>query len=511
MSCLNEQTAGAKQTILIVDDNEQTATFLEMLVEQGGYSCMIASTGNGAVQIVQENKIDLVLLDVIMPDIDGITTASKIKSISGNDFLPIILVTALCTDEDKIAGLTHADGYITKPFSGEELLARMKSLLRMRRLHRELSKSKARFENLYENFPHLYISIDSECNIIDCNRFFREIFQLKKNEAVGKSVFSFLQSEDSDLENFLKSFTTSDESVVKQRVFTLTPVFFSEPVIISMKAVYLGAEDSSYSVVIAMEDITSQVRLQEQQRIARNQLYRSARLASIGTLASGVAHELNNPLTAVLGFSSALLDRIEKRESINKNELEQYLQIINAESLRCRNIVESLSKFSRDNETNIRNISLCDCIKDTLQLIKAKAARLNISIKDSVSTSIKVRADLNKIEQVFINILSNCFDFCPANSVVEISNTFSREPSKFYAVGITDNGPGIKPEDLAHVFDPFFTTKEVGNGTGMGLAICYKLMEECGGNIDIISEKGNGTTVVLEIPLGKSDKEDEKE
>jgi signal transduction histidine kinase len=172
--------------------------------------------------------------------------------------------------------------------------------------------------------------------------------------------------------------------------------------------------------------------------------------------------------------------------------------------------VESLSKFSRDNETNIKDISLHDCINDTLQLIKAKAARLNITINNSIPPNIKVRADLNKLEQVLINILSNCFDFCPANSLVEISSIFSREPSKFYAVEIADNGPGIKPKDLPHVFDPFFTTKEVGNGTGMGLAICYKLMEECGGNIDIISENGNGTTVVLEIPLSEKDVGDEK-
>ncbi len=502
-----EQAAGVNETILIVDDNQQTASFLELLVEQGGYSCMTASTGSGAVEIVQKEKIDLVLLDVIMPDVDGITTASKIKSIAGNCFLPVIMVTALCADEDKIAGLTHADDYITKPFSGDELLARMKSLLRLRRLHRELSRSKARFENLYENFPHLYISIDSECNIIDCNRFFRETFHVKKQDAVGRSVFSFLQSDDGELENFLKSFTLSDGPSVKQRVFNLVSPNFSEPIIISMKAVYMAAEESSFSVVIAMEDITGQIRLQEQQRIARNQLYRSARLASIGTLASGVAHELNNPLTAILGFSSALLDRIKKKESINKNELEQYLQIINVESLRCRNIVESLSKFSRDSETNVRSISLYDCIVDTLQLTKSKAARLNITINHSIPAHIKVRADLNKLEQVFVNILSNCFDFCPANSVIEIRPVSSREPSKYYAIKIIDNGPGIKPTDLPHVFDPFFTTKEVGNGTGMGLAICYKIMEECNGNIDIISEKGNGTTIVLEIPLSEADNE----
>lgn len=508
MHCSNDNTVKFNETILIVDDNIHTAGFIQLLLEQAGFDSLISDTGLGAVEVVKNNLVDLVLLDVVMPDIDGITAASKIKALAGNDFLPVIMVTALSTDEDKVAGLSYADDYITKPFSSDELLARMNSLLRTRRLHRELSKSKARYESLYENFPHLYISIDSNFNIIDCNRFFREIFQVNKNDAVGKSIFHFFQSVDSDLESFLNSFNHENCPSIQQRVFRLLRSGFSEPLYINMKAVLMSAEGTSSSIVIAMEDITSQLRLQEQQRIARNQLYRSARLASIGTLASGVAHELNNPLTAILGFSSALLDRINKNEEIDKNELAQYLQIINTEALRCRDIIENLSKFSRDNETKIQDISLSDCIEDTLKLLKAKAARLNITITHTVPRNVKVKTDINKLEQVMVNILSNCFDFCPQNSLINICPINSREPAKYYAIKISDNGPGIKNSDLPHVFDPFFTTKEVGNGTGMGLAICYKLMEECSGCIDIISEKGNGTSVVLEIPVSNSDIEE---
>lgn len=498
----SDENCSSNESVLIVDDNNQTATFIQFLLEQAGFSCILSDSGNKAVEIVQNQKIDLILLDVIMPDIDGLTAASKIKSIAGKEFLPIIMVTALCADEDKVAGLTYADDYITKPFSGDELLARMNSLLRMRRLHRELSKSKARYESLYENFPHLYISVDSDYKIIDCNRFFRETLRLEKQQVVGKSILSILQS-DSEVKQFLDSFSHSDSPLVKQRNFILERECSSEPMVISMKAVNMGTEETGVSLVIAMEDITTQVRLQEQQRKARNQLYRSARLASIGTLASGVAHELNNPLTAILGFASALLDRMEKQESIIKSELEQYLQIINTEALRCRDIIESLSKFSRDSETNVTNVSLFDCIEDTLRLTKARAARTRISIRNLVPPDVKVKADLNKLEQVFVNVLSNCFDFCAQDSAVEISPVNSREPLKYYTIKVSDDGPGIKSSDLAHVFDPFFTTKEVGNGTGMGLAICYKIMEECNGSIDIISEVGKGTTVVLEIPLCK--------
>ena len=408
------------EKILIVDDNEQTATFIKFLIDEAGFICKVANTANKALEIIRSEAIDLVLLDVVMPDMDGITAAGTIKSISGKEFIPVILVTALSADEDKVAGLTHADDYITKPFSGDELLARIGSLLRIRRLHKELSLSKFRYQSLYENFPHLYISVDEDKKIVDCNRFFRETFDVTRDEVAGQYIHSF-KSEERRCLSIFEVLCNLRYPMVHQGVFRLNGPKQTEPRLINVKAVYIGEVESGLSTVIAMEDVTRQTQLQEQQKIARKQLYRSARLASIGTLASGVAHELNNPLTAILGFSSVLVERIETGEQINESEFKQYLQIINNEALRCRDIVENLSKFAREGDSQIRNIDLDNCIRDALKLTNSRMVRKNIHLSYKLPENVRVNADANKLEQVIINIISNSLDFCPEYSTIEIA------------------------------------------------------------------------------------------
>jgi len=488
------------ETILIVDDNEDTAEYIATLLDDAGYRTIVVDCGVKAIEIIKEKKIDLALLDVLMPDMNGMAVAQQIKSFAGTDFLPVILVTALCTDADKVEGLQYADDYLTKPFSADELLARINSLLRIRRLHRELLHSKERYQCLYENFPHLYISINSARNITNCNRFFREKFALSSETIVGKSIFTLFREQDHEtVEAFLQSFNENNTSLVDQRIFTAVNPENGENMQLSLKAVYTGLEDDGLNIVIAMEDITVQVRLQEEQKIARQQLYRSARLASIGTLASGVAHEINNPLTAILGFSSALTSRIEQREPLDEQELSEYLGIINKEALRCRDIVENLSKFAREADIETVRVNLRQCVEDALKLIHARANRANLTIVNNIDPSILIRSDANKLEQVFINIFANCIDFCTSGSQVIIGNKPVSDSDKYCSISIADNGPGIAADILQKVFDPFFTTKEVGQGTGLGLAIVHKIIEESNGHIDIISEQGIGTTVLLDM------------
>jgi two-component system, NtrC family, sensor kinase len=245
------------------------------------------------------------------------------------------------------------------------------------------------------------------------------------------------------------------------------------------------------------QDVTQTIKFEKQQKIARAQLYRSARLASIGTFASGVAHELNNPLTAILGFSGSLLERMKHEEVIDKDELEQYLSIINGETVRCSEIVENLSQFAREGEVQILDFGLADCLDGAVKLVKSLAAKKNVTIVKSVSSDIHVRADSRKLQQAIVYVVTNALDFCKSGCTVLIE-AFSADP--FVKLCISDDGPGIAPDMLPKVFDPFFTTKEVGQGMGMGLAMCHVIMEECNGGIDVVSEKSKGTTVILEIP-----------
>jgi two-component system, NtrC family, sensor kinase len=379
----SEKTSPAPENrILVVDDDKNAANYIAELLERAGYTVNTCAGGNEALGFIRKQAVDLVVLDVRMPGMDGFEVARRMKSAFGkSEFVPIVFLTAMSGQEDKITGLSLADEFITKPFDANELLARIKVLLRIRILQRELLVSKNRYE--------------------------------------------------------------------------------------------------------------------QEQKAARAQLYRSARLASIGTFASGVAHELNNPLTAILGFSSAVLERIKKNESMDKEELDQYVSIINAEAIRCRDTVENLSRFARESEVQTRNFPLRECVDGALQLVKSAAAKKHIALTATVQPQVLVRADLQKLQQAVVYILTNSLDFCPAGSAVAIS---SENDGRFVRLNLADNGPGIPADVLPNVFDPFFTTKEVGQGTGLGLAMCHVIMEECSGAIDITSEKGKGTTVTLDIP-----------
>ncbi len=368
-----------------------------------------------------------------------------------------------------------------------------------RDVHKELSALKIRYENLYENFPHICVCIDSEGIITSCNRICMNILNAGRGELKGKNFLSFFTGDDRrEIEKIVKNSSKSDFLPAGRKTFTIMRNPDSTPLLLSLKAVFFSGETD---ILVIMDDVTEEVRLQEEQKLARQQMFRSARLASVGTLASGVAHEINNPLTAILGFSSALLRRLQHNEPIDKDELNEYLVIINREALRCRDIVENLSKFARESNVLLSDVNLLGCVKEAVNLTHDLAANADISVDIEVDASIAVHSNADRLRQVFTNIITNCIDFCPAGSKVTIKNIPAKGSERFCRIQISDNGPGIDSESLSKVFNPFFTTKGVGYGTGMGLAMCYKLMDECNGHIDILSEPGGGTTVVLDLPF----------
>jgi two-component system NtrC family sensor kinase len=206
---------------------------------------------------------------------------------------------------------------------------------------------------------------------------------------------------------------------------------------------------------------------------------------------------LNNPLTAILGFSSALLERMRGNDKFDKDEFTQYLAIINSETLRCRDIIENLSKFARETEAQIVPFRLKECVLGAVKLIMPRANKKDITIVSDIPEAILAKADPQKLEQVLIHVINNCIDFCKEGSAVTI--TVESKP-RFVKLSVADNGPGIASDIVPKVFDPFFTTKKVGQGAGLGLAISHHIMEECNGSIDISSEIGKGTNITLEIP-----------
>ncbi|MGD0883470.1 MAG: GAF domain-containing protein [Thermodesulfovibrionales bacterium] len=271
-------------------------------------------------------------------------------------------------------------------------------------------------------------------------------------------------------------------------------------------------EGHLYAIVRHLKDVTAEKRLEMQ-------LIRTDKLASLGTLVAGIAHEINNPLGIIAGYSEALIERAENSKLLEIEDFEdfpEYLTTIHNEIFRCKRILGSLLDFSRPTSGTFRQIDINELIKEVILLINHKAAKLNHSIHLKLNRDLpKICAEPGSLRQLFMNIIINSLYFTPEKGVISIRSDLDSERKDrgklhlldvpWIKVSVTDTGLGIPHDILDKVFDPFFTTKPVGEGTGLGLSICHKIVEEHSGSIDVESDIGVGTTITLRFPAKAQD------
>ena len=229
---------------------------------------------------------------------------------------------------------------------------------------------------------------------------------------------------------------------------------------------------------------------------ARDQILRSERLAALGRLAAGVAHEMNNPLSGILLFTQSLLKR-----TTNDPSAQDDLKVIEQEIIRCSHIVRSLLDFARETKPKKVPTQVNQVIENTLSLIENQADFHNIRIVKELNDSIpKISLDGNQMQQVLMNIILNAADAMPDGGTITIKSSLSKE-DHFVEVKIADTGCGIPKELIDRVYDPFFTTKESKKGTGLGLAVSYGIIKKHQGFILVESEVGKGTTFTIRLPI----------
>jgi signal transduction histidine kinase/CheY-like chemotaxis protein len=226
------------------------------------------------------------------------------------------------------------------------------------------------------------------------------------------------------------------------------------------------------------------------------QLIQSEKLSAVGEFVAGVAHELNNPLAAVMGFSEML------RNADVGEKHARHLDLVFKSAQRCQKIVQSLLSFARRAAPERRPVSVNHLIEDVLEMIAYPLRTSNVKVVTQFAAKLPVvLADGHQIQQVVLNIINNArqaIESHKGSGRISITTTFDVH---FVRVFIEDNGPGIAPENLKRIFDPFFTTKEVGKGTGLGLSLCYGMIREHGGNILVSSQLGSGATFTIELPV----------
>jgi len=490
--------------ILIVDDNPTNLGILFDFLADSGFQVLVAQDGEDAIDQVEYAMPDLILLDIIMPGIDGFETCRRLKAKESTQAIPIIFMTALSDTVDKVKGLNlGAVDYITKPLQHEEVLARIQTQLRLSYLTKKLQEQNV---NLQQEIQE---------------RTKAESALLKLTVELEERV----TQRTAELFIFNKMLTESNQQMqeeIQERICIERALQQSE-------ARY---REQAHQLEVAF------CQLQQTQ----TQLVQSEKMSSLGQLVAGVAHEINNPVNFIYGnlthayqYTQDLLHLLNlygKYTSSPPQEIQEQIEAIDLDFLigdlpklltsmklgadRIREIIQSLRTFSRLDEAEMKPMDIHAGIDSTLLILhsrlKASGNNPGIHLVKDYGNLPLVECYGAQLNQVFMNLLANAIDaleeynkerspeevlFCPSTIWIQTEVV----DNDFVAIRITDSGSGMAEPVQSQLFDPFFTTKPAEKGTGLGLSISHEIVSKHKGEIMCSSAPGKGTEFMIKIPI----------
>ncbi len=357
----------------------------------------------------------------------------------------------------------------------------------------ELEKKRTEIVALLDGITDLMVVLSEDLRILSVNHIFTEWYP--GVDAIGHFCYEFFQQKNSPCPNCPALRALDRDEIVKDLcLYKREDKFRHFDVIASPLKTN---PTSQRKVLLFKRDVTREKEFQAQ-------YYQAEKMATVGTLAAGVAHEINNPLTAISGFAEGLrrrLGRIHgKVDEDLYNDFEEYTETIIKECLRCRDIVSSLLSFSRPVDSSFIPVNLNKCINDTLFILKH---HLKEQHKVTVSTYLykdlpDIMGDESQLKQVIINLLTNALDAIGEDGTILIRTSLERDG--WVELIVEDSGCGIPMAIQNKLFEFFFTTKPVGKGIGIGLSTCYSIVKHHKGEISVYSEEGKGATFCVLIP-----------
>lgn len=346
----------------------------------------------------------------------------------------------------------------------------------------ELERLKDYSENIIESLTVGVAVIDEKGQIIGWNRVLENIFRKNKQEVLGKTLEEVI-----GVKNIQALFPPeTQEGYHLLSEITLVLPGKEERIFDIARTPLLDNKLTPYGTIIVFEDVTEKVRLQQQ-------LLTSEKLASIGLLSAGVAHEINTPLTGISSYVQLLQKKLTDTHYI------QILEKIEAQTERVARIVKNLLNFARHpSDTSFRQVNLKESLLEIISLIDYKLKTMNIKLELNLQEVKPILGQAERLQQVFINIILNALDAMPKGGKLKI-DLFQKNQEA--VISIADTGMGIKKEHLPRIFDPFFTTKGLGKGTGLGLSISYAIIKDHDGRIEVESEVGKGSIFYIYLPF----------
>ncbi len=370
----------------------------------------------------------------------------------------------------------------------EYFVAVFDNITERKRAEEEIKQVAEEWRTTFNSIVDLVSICDKDFRLVRVNKAFADAFKATPEELIGKPCYKIFHNTNEPIPNCPHKKTVRTKKPATAELFEPRLGIHLET---ATSPIFNERGEVVASVHVA-RDITERKKMEEQ-------LIVTDRLASIGELSSGIAHELNNPLTSVIGFSELLLDKDVP------DDVKEDLKIINREAQRTARIVKNLLTFARKHPQEKESLDINSIIEKVLELRAYEQKVSNIEVNTRFASDLpEITADGFQLQQVFLNIIINDEHFMiEAHGRGTLTITTERVGDSIRAI-FADDGPGITKENLRHLFDPFFTTKEVGKGTGLGLSICHGIITEHGGRIYAKSESGKGATFIVELPISKS-------
>jgi len=499
----------SRVSILIVEDEPIVAKDLQETLREMGYDAYaIASSADDAIRRATEKCPDLVLMDIrIKGARDGIQTAEILRQQFG---VSVIYLTAHADDATiERAARTAPYGYLLKPIKSGDLRSAIEVAAFKQKLDKAIAERERRLSTALNAVSDAVVAVDLAGKVTYLNPAAEALIGASAETAIGKTANEVLQlmdkaaapSQETPLEAALQGRHAVDQGEASVRNL-------STGVRSPIKEVAQPILDAGHpqGAVMVFRDVGEKRKMQQQLELAD-------RLASLGTMAAGTAHELNNPLTVVVTNAGFLAEELlQVQDDLKASHLHdltdarfvrifEALADVQAAASRMGRIVGDLRGFARPVEQDFQVMELSRCVEWALRAT-AHEFQHRANLRMRLQTAPPVSGDSSRIEQVLVNLLINAAHaIAPGRADQnEVCVSLATDPNGNAVIEISDTGGGIRPDDLKRIFEPFFTTKAAGSGTGLGLSICHGIVKSLGGDITVVSELGSGTTFSIVLP-----------
>jgi PAS domain S-box-containing protein len=513
------------KVILTIDDESYIRQSIKSYLEDFGFTVFEAEHGKKGLEIFDSTHIDLILLDLRMPEMNGLEVLKIIKEKSPET--PLIVASGTGNIAAVVEALhIGAWDYILKPIEDMNVLyhsitkclteseLKKENIVYQERLEdlvlertKELEESEKRYRTIFEHTGTAAVILESDYTISMSNSQFCEIVGLPKNEIeLIKKWHDFVSPEH---KNIINQFSAERDEYKQDQL---------EIILISAS----GKEKYSYAtlamlpginkIAVSLLDITEKKAAEHRWQQLEKQLRNAQKMEAIGTLAGGIAHDLNNILSPVLGYSEMMMMDVSPESKSYKHS-----QKIQKAALRAADLVSQILTFNRSSEEEKRPIRIHPVAKEVIKLLRGSIPS-TIKIIDNIDRNCGyVEADPTQIHQIIMNLCTNAFHAMEEtggelalslNESLLSSEELLEHPyltkSKYIVLKISDTGCGMDAETRERIFDPYFTTKEEGKGTGLGLATVYSIVKSYQGAISVKSSLSQGSSFTIMLPIDKS-------